>query len=118
MKKTEVYNEIKKLVVDYPEYVEFLDKEIAKADEKAKKNRDKRAEKTAEVGAAIREGVVKALENAGRPITMAELVAGVGVEGVTAAKVAYYIKPLVEDMKVIKKPAKIDGRKIMTYALA
>ena len=74
-------------------------------------------EKSAEAGTAIREGAVRVLGEADRPITMAELVAGIDLEYATPAKVAYYIKALVDDGTVVKVPEKVDNRKIMTYAL-
>lgn len=116
MKKVEYLAKIRELVNDNEEYVEFLDAEIAKLNEKAKKDKEKRAAKTGEDGENIKTAAIEALEKAGRAITLAELVAGIGDE-YTAAKVVHHIKPLVDGGIVIKEKAKVGDRKIMTYKL-
>ena len=78
--KTEKFETIKTYVADYPEYVEFLDAEIARLKNRADKVAEKRGEKNAEKAEAYKAAIAKALEDAGRPITLAELVAGVGLE--------------------------------------
>ena len=115
MKKVEYLAKIRELVHDNEEYVEFLDAEIAKLNEKAKKDKEKRAAKTGEDG-EIRAAAIETLEKAGRAITLAELVAGIGDE-YTVAKVVHHIKPLVDGGIVIKEKAKVGDRKIMTYKL-
>lgn len=115
MTKRAKYEAIKGYLKD-EELIAFLDGEIAKLDARAEVGRAKRAEKSADAGKAIAEGAKAALADAGRAITLPELVAG--IEGdYTAAKVTYYIKPLVADGTIIKEKAKVGDRKVMTYRL-
>ena len=97
------------------EYIEFIDAEIKRIDERNAKVKDKRAAKTADAAAAIQEAAIAALEDAGRAITLAELVAAVGYP---AGKVVYHIRPLVAAGAIIKEKAKVGDRKIMTYKVA
>lgn len=118
MNKRENLVAIMELVKDNAEYVAFLENEIAKIDNKKAKEKEKRAERVGEAGAIIREDAVKVLEDAGRPITLAELVAGITLIDKTPNKVIYHIRPLVEDGTIVKAKIKIDDRKLTTYALA
>lgn len=118
MTKREFLNGLKGYVTDNVEYVEFLDKEIARLDARTEKVKAKREEKTREAGEIIREDAVKVLTEAGRPITLAELVAGITLIDKTTNKVVYHIRPLVTDGTIVKAKAKIGDRKIMTYAIA
>ncbi len=117
MTKREYFEKIKELVNDNDAYVAFLDKEIANLDVKAGKAKAKRNEKTAAEGEAIRLHAVDILRDAARPITLVELVGGMG-GAYTSAKVVYHIKPLIEDGTIVKEKAKVGERKIMTYAIA
>lgn len=118
MTKVERFEAIKELVKDNAEYVAFLDGEIARLEKRAAKVNEKRAEKNAEKDVTYREGIVKALEDADRPITLAELVAGLGVEDATPGRVAHYAGKLVKEGKIARDKAKVEGRKVTVYALA
>lgn len=118
MTKRERFEGLKNYVKAYPEYVAFIDKEIARLDAHAAKAKEKRGERAREAGEIIREDAVKVLEEAGRPITLAELVAGITLIDKTPGKVAYHIRPLIEEGTIVKAKAKFDDRKIMTYAIA
>ena len=116
MNKKEYFTAIKEIVADNTDLVAFIDAEIAKLDNRAAKGKAKRAEKTANDAEFITREAYAVLEDAGRPITLAELVAGIG-EGYTPNKVVYHIRPLVEDGTIVKEKAKVGDRKIMTYRL-
>ena len=118
MNKRENLVAIMELVKDNAEYVAFLKNEIAKIDNRKTREKKKRAERVGEAGVIIREDAVKVLEDAGRPITLAELVAGITLIDKTPNKVIYHIRPLVEDGTIVKAKIKIDDRKLTTYALA
>ena len=112
MTKREKYEAIREMVKDNAEYVEFLNKEIARLETRGEKAKAKRTEKAAENAEAARAAIVKALEDAGRAVTLAELAVAADM---TAAKVVYYTRGLVDEGRVVKEPVKIDKRKIMTY---
>ena len=116
--KVERFEAIKGYVQDYPEYVEFLDKEIARLQTRAGKVAEKRGEKNAEKAEEYKAAIAKALEEAGRAITLAELVAGVGLEGATPGRVAYYAGKLVNAGTVERDKAKVGDRKVTVYKLA
>ena len=116
--KVERFEELKGYVKDYPEYVEFLDAEIARYKARAGKVAEKRAEKTAEKAEAYTDAILKALEDADRAITLAELVAAVGLEEATPGRVAYYAGKLVKAEKVAREKAKVGDRKVTVYKLA
>lgn len=118
MNKRENLVAIMELVKDNAEYVAFLQNEIEKIDNHNAKAKAKRAERVGEAGEIIREDAVKVLEDAGRPITLAELVAGITLIDKTPNKVVYHIRPLIEDGTIVKAKVKIDDRKLTTYALA
>ncbi len=118
MTKVEKFNAIKELVKDNEAYVAFLDAEIARLENRAAKVNEKRAEKNAEKDVTYREGIEKALADADRPITLAELVAGIDAEDATPGRVAHYAGKLVKEGKVARDKAKVDGRKVTVYALA
>lgn len=117
--KKERYEAIRELVKDNPAYVEFIDKEIAKLDNRAEKVAKKRAEKNGDKAKVYTEAIIRALEDAGRAITLVELVAAVNIEGATPGRVAYYTGKLVNAGEVVKEATKVGERlKIMSYALA
>lgn len=118
MTKVENFEAIKALVADNPEYVAFLDAEIARLNGRAARVGEKRAEKAAEKGEFYRGAILKALEDAGREITLAELVGGLDIEEVTPGRVAYYAGKLVNEGKVARDKAKVDNRKVTVYKLA
>lgn len=116
--KVEKLEAIKGYVKDYPEYVEFLDAEIARLNARAGKVAEKRAEKNAEKRDNYEGAILGALENADRPITLAELVAGVGIEDATPGRVAYYAGKLVNAGEVTREKAKVNDKKVTVYAVA
>ena len=118
MNKRENLVAIMELVKDNAEYVAFLENEITKIDNRNAKAKEKRAEKVGEAGEVIREDAINVLREAGRPITLAELVAGITLIDKTPNKVIYHIRPLVEDGTIVKAKVKIDDRRLVTYALA
>ena len=62
--------------------------------------------------------VKKALADADREITLAELVAGVDLEDVTPGRVAYYAGKLVKAEKIVRDKAKVGDRKVTVFKLA
>jgi hypothetical protein len=114
--KRDFYNEIKAMVTD-PAQVAFIDAQIAAIDARNIKAQEKRAEKKSEIASMIQIHAVDVLTDAGRAITLAELVAGIGNE-VTSAQVVYHIRPLIEDGTIVKEKVKVGSRKIMSYKVA
>ena len=115
MTKREKFEVIKTYVAENPEFVAFLDKEIKALDAKTAKAKTKRAEKAGAEAEAIRAYIVKALEDAGRAVTMPEIVGG---GEYPTGKVVYYMAKLVGEGIVAKDKAKVGERKVMTYKLA
>ena len=118
MTKVEKFEAIKEMVKDNADYVAFLDAEIERLNGRAAKIAEKRAEKNGEKAEAYEKAIREALEGAERPITLAELVAGVCIEGATPGRVAYYAGNLVKAEEVVKDKAKVEDRKVTVYALA
>ncbi len=116
--KVEMFKEIKELVNKDEAYVAFLDAEIARLENRAGKVAEKREAKNAEKREGYVEAIRKALEDAGRAITLAELVAGVELEDATPGRVAYYTGKLVNAGEVEKAKEKVGDRKVTTYKLA
>lgn len=115
MTKREKYEAIREMVKDHPEYVEFIDKEVARLEARTGKAKDKRAEKAAEKAEVAHAAIMEALVAAGRAITLPELAAAADL---TPAKVVYHTRALIENGAVVKEPAKVDKRKVMTYRAA
>lgn len=117
--KRTFYEEIKNLLTDKAQ-IEFVDAQIKAIDNCNEKVKEKRAEKAGNAGADIQARAVATLRNAGRAITLPELVAGVADSEVsyTSSKVVYYIRPLVEDGTIVKEKVKIGDRKVMSYKVA
>ncbi len=116
--KVEKFEAIKGFVQDYPEYVEFLDKEIVRLQARAGKVAAKREEKNAEKAEDYKAAIAKALEDADRAVTLAELVGALGLEDATPGRVAYYAGQLVKAGAVERDKAKVGDRKITVYKLA
>lgn len=100
-----------------PEAIAFIEKSIAALDAKNAKAKERAAEKRAEsdamtatIGAAIGEA----------PMTINDIVAAISGEypDVTPAKVVARVKRLVDANEVVKNIAKVNGRKLTTYARA
>lgn len=118
MTKVERLEAIREMVKDNEEYVAFLDAEIARLQARTGKVAEKRAEKNAEKAEEYKAAITKALEDADRAITLAELVAGVGIEGTTPGRVAYYAGKLVTEGTVERDKIKVEKRKVTVYKLA
>lgn len=116
--KVERFEAIKEMVKDNPEYVAFIDAEIERLKNRAGKVAEKRAEKNGEKRAEYEAAIIKALEAAGRAITVAELVAGIEIEGATPGRVAHYAGKLVNVGEITRDKAKVGDRKVTVYALA
>lgn len=116
--KVERFEAIKEMVKDNPEYVAFIDAEIKRLKNRAGKVAEKRAEKNGEKRTEYEAAIIKALEDAGRAITVAELVAGVEIEGATPGRVAHYAGKLVNVGEITRDKAKVGDRKVTVYALA
>ena len=116
--KVERFEAIKEMVKDNPEYVAFIDAEIERLKNRAGKVAEKRAEKNGEKRAEYEAAIIKTLEVAGRAITVAELVAGVEIEGATPGRVAHYAGKLVNVGEITRDKAKVGDRKVTVYALA
>lgn len=118
MTKVERFEAIREMVKDNEEYVAFLNAEIARLQARAGKVAEKRNEKNAEKADEYKVAIIKALEDVGRAITLAELVAGVGIEGATPGRVAYYAGKLVNAGAIERDKAKVGDRKVTIYKLA
>ena len=116
--KVERFTEIREMVKDNAEYVAFLDAEIARLNARAGKVAEKKAEEAAEKAEAYEAEILAVLEDEGRVITLAELVAGVALDDVTPNRVAYYAGKLIKAGKIIRDKAKVDNRKVTVYKLA
>ena len=115
MTKREYFEKIKGIVAENADLVAFVEKEIEKIDNRNEKAKAKRVAKAGNIADAIAKAVIEALENAGRAITLAELVAATEYP---AGKVVYYIRPLIAEGVIVKEKAKVGDRKIMTYKVA
>jgi hypothetical protein len=116
--KVERFEAIREMVKDNEEYVAFLNAEIARLQARAGKVAEKRNEKNAEKADEYKVAIIKTLEDASRAITLAELVAGVGIEGATPGRVAYYAGKLVNAEAIERDKAKVGDRKVTVYKLA
>ena len=97
------------------EVLEFIEKEIAAIDAKNAKAKERAAEKRAE-GDEL-QGRILALMGE-EPMTINDIVAALGDEGLTPAKVVARMKNLVKNETVAKAAVKVEGRKLMAYTLA
>lgn len=115
--KREYFEELKGIVADNAELVEFIDAEIARIDNRNEKAKEKRAEK-AVAGDALRDAVKTVIVNATAPITAEEVAAALvnEFEDVTKAKVTYRATQLIKAGKIFKVTVKTeDGRKVVAY---
>lgn len=103
---------------DVQEYLDFIDKEIATKDERAKKDKEKRAEKKA-AGDALQAAVKDVVLAADGAIT-AQAIADKLLdefEDVTKAKVTYRANQLVKAGEIFKVNVKNEeGKKVVAYA--
>ena len=115
-KKTrkDYFEEIKAILVDAAEdgdeeLVAFVDAEIAKIDNRAAKEKEKRAEKRAQ-GDELTAQVKEYIANAGKAVTGQEIADAIGGD-VTKAKVVYRAGQLVKAGEIFK--TKVD--KVVAY---
>ena len=119
MTKKEMFAEIKTLLADRADVVEFCDKEIALLDKKAAKAKETAAKKRAE-GDELMEAVFAAV-SADKFEPIAEIAARIDGPDVTVAKVTYRLTQLAKAGKIEKTEVTIPGgdgakaRKVVAY---
>ena len=115
MTNKEMYEQIKGKLTDAEE-IAFIDTQIAALDRKAAKAKERAAAKKAE-GDELREKIYNVLT--AEPQTIAQIIAAVGIEDLTSAKVSSRLGQLVALEKVSKAKVKNeDGDERMAYYLA
>ena len=113
MTKREYFEKIKTYVENYPEYVEFLDGEIARLDARAGKVKAKRAEKAKE-NEPIKENIKEVLADGG--LMASEIGEKVGH---STQKVTALCRQMVEDGTLKAEDVKVKGKgKRKAYSLA
>lgn len=117
--KRDRFEEIKALLADNADIVEFCDNEIALLDGKAEKARARNAKKKAE-GDALQDAVLAVITDELQ--TIADIAAQVEGDDVTKAKVQARLTKLVNAGAIVKEQVsvEVDGKKTkkMVYALA
>ena len=113
--RRDYFEEIKAIVAEDEDLVAFVDGEIAKIDNRAAKEKEKRAEKRAQ-GDEL-QAVVKAyIQDADGAVTAQEIADEIEGEDVTKAKVTYRATQLVKAGEIFKVTVKTeDGRKVVAY---
>ena len=115
MTNREMYEQIKGKLTDAEE-IAFIDTQIAALDRKAAKAKERAAAKKAE-GDELRETIFNVLTE--EPQTIAQIIAAVGIEDLTPAKVTSRLGQLVALEKVAKEKVKNEnGDERMAYYLA
>ncbi len=116
MTKKDYFNMIAEAMADNADVVAFCNKEIAALDNRAAKAKERAAKKAAE-GDALMEAIAGVLTN--EPMTLAEIVEALGIEGVTPGKVTLRAGKLVEAGRAVKtEVAKAEGKgKLVAYML-
>lgn len=116
MTKREVFEALK-AIPENAEFVEFLDAQIAQLDARAEKAKERKAKKAAESD-ALKQKIAEALtEDLQTADEITEKVAD-GDEEITKAKVVARLSQLVKSAVADKTQVKVDGRRIMAYAIA
>lgn len=121
MTRKDYFNAIKAGTLDPEALAAFCDKEIAAIDNKAAKAREKAALKAAEPD-TLMDAVYGVLTD--EPMTVADIVAAVGIEGATPGKVANRASRLAREGKAAKTNITVAGedggkaRKLVAYTLA
>lgn len=117
--KRDRFEEIKALLADNADIVEFCDNEIALLDGKAEKAKARNAKKKAE-GDALQDAVLAVITDELQ--TIADITAQVEGDDVTKAKVQARLTKLVNAGVIVKEQVsvEVDGKKTkkMAYALA
>ena len=115
MTNKEMFEQIKTKLTDEEE-IAFIETQIAALDRKAAKAKERAALKKAE-GDELRETIFNVLTK--EPQTIAQIIAAVGNEDLTPAKVSSRLKQLVDLEKVTREKVKNEnGDDRMAYCLA
>ena len=120
--KRAIYNGLIETLIDNfePEdvkvYVDFLQDEITKLDNRADKEKARRAEKKAEKN-ELRDKIAEVIWEAQAPLTADEIANTVlpDFTDVTKAKVIYQVTQLIKDGKAFKQVQKRDDKKVTVY---
>lgn len=112
--KTDRLNQIKELVADNADLVAFIDSEINAIAAKAEKAKARAAAKKA--NDPLYDAVIDAVSDT--PATMADLVALISGEDVTAAKLRTRLTKAVDAGLVKKSSVTVDGKKKTAYSRA
>ncbi len=121
MTRKDYFNMIANAMADNADVVAFCNKEIAAIENKAAKARERAAAKAAEPD-ILMDAVYGVLTD--EPMTVADIVAAIGIDGATPGKVANRASRLARDGKVVKTNVSVtneDGgkaRKLVAYVLA
>ena len=113
--RRDYFEEIKAIVAEDQELVAFVDGEIAKIDNRAAKEKEKRAEKRAQ-GDELQAAVKAFIQDHEGAVTAQVIADEIGGEDVTKAKVTYRATQLVKAGEIFKVTVKTeDGRKAVAY---
>ena len=111
MTNREMFEQIKGKLTDAEE-IAFIETQIAALDRKAEKARERAAAKKAE-GDELREKIYEVLST--ETMTIPQIIAAVGIEDLTPAKVTARLRQLVELEKVAKEKVKTETGDKMGY---
>lgn len=117
MTKREAFEKIKADYANDQEMVDFAESELAALDKRAAQAKAYKAKKAAasdELKAKIAATLTGEFQNAE---TITEAIAD-GDESITKAKVTARLGQLVKAEEAVKKTIKVDGRRVMGYAIA
>lgn len=110
--KREYFAEIRELVIDNPELVEFVDHEVALLDKK--KNAERKPTDTQLENIGFKNDILVALADAEKPVNIKELIVLVpALDGLTNQRIAR----LLADLRKAKKVARTYVGKTPHYAL-
>ena len=109
--KRTMYNEIMEAMADNAEVVAFCQKELDHLDKQAQTAKAYKAKKQD----ALRIQVYSCLTDNYQ--TAEDIAAEIGDENITKAKVTAKLTALVRDNMAVKANVKVDGRRLMGYAL-
>jgi uncharacterized protein YnzC (UPF0291/DUF896 family) len=113
--RRDYFEEIKAIVAEDQDLVAFVDGEIAKIDNRAAKEKEKRAEKRAQ-GDELQAAVKAFIQDHEGAVTAQVIADEIGGEDVTKAKVTYRATQLVKAGEIFKVTVKTeDGRKAVAY---
>ena len=113
--RRDYFEEIKAIVAEDEDLVAFVDGEIAKIDNRAAKEKVKRAEKRAQ-GDELQAAVKAFIQDHEGAVTAQVIADEIGGEDVTKAKVTYRATQLVKAGEIFKVTVKTeDGRKAVAY---